>query len=167
MADRFYLKKQKVVKALAVPDDDYADASPKGSVDAGVRDLIALINDTPAFVTTSSCAGRIAVYLEGPPKQTVSQALLDSEDRATSIPSQHGLSSNAGGKGGGKWLFTSHSPVDLNTIANPGQLFHMFGFPPDSEVSSPSMEAGVQFVHFKFEPMVSSASISILRLASI
>lgn len=50
---------------LAVPDDEYTDLSPKGTVDAGIRDLIDEINGLDGLVTTSSCAGRVSVFLEG------------------------------------------------------------------------------------------------------
>ncbi|KAK2067463.1 hypothetical protein P8C59_001202 [Phyllachora maydis] len=45
---------------MAVPSAmDYTDASPKGSIDAGIRDLIDGINDKyDGLVTTSSCGGR-------------------------------------------------------------------------------------------------------------
>ena len=40
------------------------DASPKGSLDVPIVDCIAFINSLQDFVTTSSCAGRIALYLQ-------------------------------------------------------------------------------------------------------
>jgi tRNA wybutosine-synthesizing protein 3 len=154
MSEKFHAKKQKILDALSKPNGDYTDASPKGSVDDGVRDLIVQINDTPGFVTTSSCAGRIAVYLEGPPKpvQNVSRS-ADYEETASILPDDS-VTSSAGGKGGGRWLFGSHSPVDLSSVASPGMLHRLFGFPSQSEVSFPSADARPQFVHFKFEPMI-------------
>lgn len=61
----FTTRKNKIIEELAIPDEDYTDLSPKGSVDLGVRDLIRDINALPGLVTTSSCAGRISVFLEG------------------------------------------------------------------------------------------------------
>lgn len=47
----------------------YADLSPKGTVDAGIRELIGEINAREGLVTTSSCAGRVSVFLEGKKKK--------------------------------------------------------------------------------------------------
>jgi hypothetical protein len=99
MPGNFDDRKAKILAELSTPDEQYQDLSPKGSVDAGIRDLIAEINALPDYVTTSSCAGRIAVYLEGA----------------------------KGAKGGGQWLFTSHDPVDVP--AGDGEVFRMLGLP--------------------------------------
>ena len=61
----FARKKDRILRDLAAPEAEYADASPKGSVDVGVRDLIADLNAVPGLVTTSSCAGRVCVFVEG------------------------------------------------------------------------------------------------------
>lgn len=61
----FTQRKRKILSALAVPDEEYTDLSPKGTVDAGIRDLIDELNKVEGFVTTSSCAGRVSVFLEG------------------------------------------------------------------------------------------------------
>ncbi|KAJ4386695.1 hypothetical protein N0V93_009593 [Gnomoniopsis smithogilvyi] len=61
----FTQRKRKILSALAVPDEEYTDLSPKGTVDAGIRDLIDELNRVEGFVTTSSCAGRVSVFLEG------------------------------------------------------------------------------------------------------
>lgn len=61
----FTQRKRRILSALAVPDEVYTDLSPKGTVDAGIRDLIDELNRVEGFVTTSSCAGRVSVFLEG------------------------------------------------------------------------------------------------------
>lgn len=61
----FARRKEAILAQLAVPDDEYTDLSPKGTVDAGIRDLIDEINGLEGLVTTSSCAGRVSVFLEG------------------------------------------------------------------------------------------------------
>lgn len=61
----FTQRKATILAHLAVPDEQYTDLSPKGSVDAGIRELIDDINAVEGFVTTSSCAGRVSVFLEG------------------------------------------------------------------------------------------------------
>jgi tRNA wybutosine-synthesizing protein 3 len=65
----FIRKKAKILSQLAVPAAEYDDLSPKGSIDDGIRDLIDEINACEAFVTTSSCAGRVSVFLEGQKKK--------------------------------------------------------------------------------------------------
>lgn len=127
MPASFRDRKEKILGELSTPENQYHDLSPKGSVDAGIRDLISEINGLSEYVTTSSCAGRIAVYLEGPKKV----------------------------KGGGQWLFTSHDPVDLSKICTDGNVYGSFGMEMKSEVSAPSGKVcEARFVHFKFEPMV-------------
>lgn len=50
----FESRKRKILADLSVPDTEYTDLSPKGSVDEGIRDLIRDINALPGLVTTSS-----------------------------------------------------------------------------------------------------------------
>ena len=50
MSEKFRTKKQGILGSLSTPNEDYTDASPKGSIDDGVRDLLALINNTQNFV---------------------------------------------------------------------------------------------------------------------
>ncbi|KAK5115118.1 hypothetical protein LTR62_001815 [Meristemomyces frigidus] len=117
-------RKAKILTGLNTPDDQYQDLSPKGSVDAGIRDLIAEINASPDYATTSSCAGRIAVYLEG----------------------------SKGAKGGGKWLYTSHDPIAVPD--RPGEVIRMLGLPERGDCSVPNDSVAARFVHFKFEPLI-------------
>ncbi|KAK5115441.1 hypothetical protein LTR85_009901 [Meristemomyces frigidus] len=121
----FQDRKTKILSDLSTPDEQYQDLSPKGSVDERIRELISEINASLEYVTTSSCAGRMAVYLEGA----------------------------RGAKGGGKWLFTSHDPVDFADLTAAGSLYQQLGL-SQGEVTSPSDAAETRFVHFKFEPMI-------------
>lgn len=139
----FTAKKTKILSQLAVPDAEYSDASPKGSVDEGIRDLIAEINAVDGIVTTSSCAGRVSVFVEG---------------RKTVEVGGDGQVAGVGGKGaGGAWLFVSHDPVteshdwisSLDLAAPAGEKTH-------------GSSADRRLIHFKFEPMV-RISYSILR----
>ena len=125
MPATFRDRKAKILQDLSIPDDQYEDLSPKGSVDEGIKDLIAEINGLPDYVTTSSCAGRVAVYLEGA----------------------------KGAKGGGKWLFTSHDLLEPPVKDGESGLMAMFGL-SDEAPSAPLDTEGVRFVHFKSEPMV-------------
>ncbi|KHO00233.1 tRNA wybutosine-synthesizing protein [Metarhizium album ARSEF 1941] len=122
----FTAKKTRILQQLAAPDAEYADLSPKGSVDSGIRPLIDEINCADGFVTTSSCAGRVSVFLEG--------------ERATST--------GVGGKGGGgTWLYVSHDAVD-------GQDWLRSLGLEDGEVPGPQGCRGGRLIHFKFEPML-------------
>jgi tRNA wybutosine-synthesizing protein 3 len=124
----FVRKKERILALLAVPDAEYSDASPKGSVDAGIRDLIGEINALDGFVTTSSCAGRVSVFVEGNKK--------------------------AGGKGGGgAWLFVSHDPVVIDANEDARALLGM-GDSVSVEAEQHGISKDMRLVHFKFEPMV-------------
>src|SRR5690349_4766931 len=61
----FVAKKSVILSNLSTPASSYEDASPKGSVDIAIVDLIHGINGFDGFVTTSSCSGRISVFVEG------------------------------------------------------------------------------------------------------
>ena len=154
MSQRFDAKKQDILSRLSKPDDHYEDASPKGSVDEGVRHLVNEINKTPGFVTTSSCSGRVAVFLEGPPKDRTSGVASNNIDRPNDVDEDSIVVSSTGGKGGGQWLFTSHEQVDLEPYHVNGVLFLKLGFSSTSDVSYPPSAERTQYVHFKFEPMI-------------
>ncbi|PPJ55774.1 hypothetical protein CBER1_01565 [Cercospora berteroae] len=141
--DIFQEKKRKILQALSKPDDEYTDSSPIGAVDPNIRQLVDQINETDGYVTTSSCAGRISVFLEGAAK--VKDDSGNDEGRT---------SSSAQGKGGGSWLFVSHDPVDVRTVQEYGALFELFSLPKEDKRSFPSADENVRFVHFKFEPMI-------------
>lgn len=95
--DPFGQKKRHVLAQVALTDKDHPDASPKGTIDEHLLPLIRLINSHPDMFTTSSCSGRVSVFLEG--------------DK-----SAQGFD-KIGGKGaGGKWLFVTHDP-ELDTSA--------------------------------------------------
>lgn len=145
----FTEKKRKILQELNRPDEEYKDLSPIGAVDPNIRQLVDQINETDDYVTTSSCAGRISVFLEGVAKPRSN----DQEDEDTTI------SSSNQGKGGGKWLFVTHDPVDLSPLQEDGELLRLFQMPDNGmKISFPppsTEERKVRFVHFKFEPMVS------------
>jgi tRNA wybutosine-synthesizing protein 3 len=128
----FEEKKKRILKQLEVPDSEYNDLSPKGSIDTGIRELLDEVNTVSKLVTTSSCAGRVSVYVEGL-KQSI-----ESADEPI-LPS-------SGGKGGGKWLYVSHDPVTTTS-----SLRELFGLKNGVE-SIPSHDLAL--VHFKFEAMV-------------
>lgn len=135
----FTQRKRRILSALAVPDEDYTDLSPKGTVDAGIRELIDELNGVEGFVTTSSCAGRVSVFLEGRRVREgggdVGSGGVPGPDGGGALPSHYAAEldegevitvddgggiggerntvAGFGGKGGGgRWLFVSHEPVE-------------------------------------------------------
>ncbi|CAK7224793.1 hypothetical protein SCUCBS95973_005637 [Sporothrix curviconia] len=168
---RFTTRKAAILELLGRPDDDYTDASPKGAIDEGVRPLIDVINSLEGYVTTSSCAGRVAVFLEG---RKGGPSVEDKPAALTEIPVQAPASTtaSAGGKGGGgKWLFVSHDPlvrgVAADSTSPPQHSSYsdtdwaaVFGLEKDGgEWAEKSVQDNVEqdeerLVHFKFEPMI-------------
>ena len=149
----FVAKKQKILEQLAVPAEQYDDLSPKGSIDEKIRDLIDEINALEGCVTTSSCAGRISVFLEGKRKSSYGEVENGLEDRVSiEVPSK---TAGVGGKGGGgRWLFVSHDPIDIQKhIGAWKDLFGMQSEAEGIELLSLGAARDVRFIHFKFEPM--------------
>ncbi len=137
----FAEKKAKITAHLDLPASEYTDLSPKGTVDVGLLDVIREVNAAEGFVTTSSCAGRASVFLEG------------SRVRR----SGGGTVAAAGGKGGGgTWLYVSHDPFEESSEERDWES--VFGLKGEGE--GEGLEEGVsgdderRFIHFKFEPMV-------------
>ncbi|KAL7930455.1 methyltransferase TYW3 domain-containing protein [Trichoderma chlorosporum] len=141
----FREKKSKILEQLAVPDTEYSDASPKGSVDEGIRYLIDEINTAEGFVTTSSCAGRASVFLEGRKTKSGDGESGESEQVA-----------RVGGKGaGGTWLYVSH---DARADGDETYLDWMqsLGLSDGNDVIEilPDGSGERRLIHFKFEPMI-------------
>jgi tRNA wybutosine-synthesizing protein 3 len=142
----FSSKKAKILRHLSIPDSEYNDRSPKGSVDERIRELIDEINAYEGFVTTSSCAGRISVFQEGNGK------VREGVNGAGEV----GSSGVPGGKGGGKFLFVSHEPIEISEDVD--FLAQVLG--PGAEKSADGAGGssfpalGQRFVRFAFEPMV-------------
>lgn len=168
----FTLRKQKLLAQLSVPDDQYTDASPKGSVDAGIRHLIDQVNGHAGLVTTSSCAGRVSVYLEGRRKASGHPAggpikpgsaengegtLVERDAGRRTREAGASVASSAGGKGGGQWLFVSHDPVEVPD-GGEGWYETLFGLESAEDGKTGAQGVGSvassRLIHFKFEPMV-------------
>ena len=135
----FSEKKAKIIAQLQLPPEEYTDLSPKGSVDEALIDVIDEVNAVEGFVTTSSCAGRASVFLEG------------SRVRPEAGSGEGGTVAGVGGKGGGgTWLYVSHDPF---ADTSPGRDWEaVFGLNGDDGESARDEEK--RFIHFKFEPMV-------------
>jgi tRNA wybutosine-synthesizing protein 3 len=157
----FLSKKAKIISSLAVSAEEYDDLSPKGSVDEGIRELIDEINGREGWVTTSSCAGRISVFLEG------KRSLDAGEGKEGEVEVEDGERTKAGvgGKGGGgRWLFVSHDPIPFAQDGGEGHdLVEKLGLVRRTErkgrKSIGDDVVARRFVHFKFEPMVCSVSL--------
>ncbi|KAL8773463.1 MAG: hypothetical protein Q9209_001567 [Squamulea sp. 1 TL-2023] len=151
----FQLLKSRILTSLSTPTSSYTDASPKGSLDTAIVPLIERLNGLDGVVTTSSCAGRVSVFLEGR-KQTrgdgAGRADGHYEDQGSENQgegsgnegegergdhdeyrgSANEKKSVPGGKGlGGRWLFVSHDPLKLpegmDGRDNEGALTRLFG----------------------------------------
>jgi tRNA wybutosine-synthesizing protein 3 len=173
----FSSRKSKILANLSLPDAEYTDLSPKGSVDEGIRDLIRDINAIDGLVTTSSCAGRVSVFVEGRKKRRRTSKKPKEEDIVSVATSEYSgadetdsqrvdASQNpeggrefavSGGKGDGHWLYVSHDPVNLKELDKTS--FHeLFGLLPGD--GKPAMKtadesgSGIRLVRFHFEPMV-------------
>ncbi|KAI1349915.1 methyltransferase TYW3-domain-containing protein [Xylaria sp. FL0043] len=149
----FSRKKERILELLAVPDAEYSDASPKGSVDAGIRDLIGEINALDGFVTTSSCAGRVSVFVEG--RKAGNEEMLPGEEEDAARPAT--LAAVGGKGGGGTWLFVSHDPVVQDAGDGVRNLLGLCDSAGDEgggggDVAKPSKDT--RLIHFKFEPMI-------------
>lgn len=162
----FLAKKKRILSQLAVPISQYDDLSPKGSVDEDIRDLIGEINGLEGCVTTSSCAGRISVFLEGKRSSHSEQNEEDGDGDAAKNGVGDGeevidgagareTKAGVGGKGGGgRWLFVSHDAVDIEKHTS--DLAGYLGMRRrDGDVAMQDNAREVRFIHFKFEPMVS------------
>lgn len=172
----FIAKKTTILSSLARPDETYTDASPKGSVDDAIKDLIHRLNALEGIVTTSSCAGRVSVFAEGKKEgdtqaepaaagsfkqeqckaggtdskanPNIARGDDDARGREKGVP---------GGKGfGGRWLYVSHEPIPDDKIDE--DLSTLFGLP--FQAPKPNGSRAIvnrkRLVRFQFEPMVGS-----------
>ncbi|QSL65518.1 hypothetical protein MERGE_002831 [Pneumocystis wakefieldiae] len=126
MKSEFQKKKENILNKLKA---EGPDSSPKGFPDEHIVSLLNLINYHPHLVTTSSCSGRIAVYVESE------------------------IANNIGGKGlGGKWLMVQHEPWD-DHLENLDILAKICGGYPFKTVDFDDSKKGL-LIHFKFEPLI-------------
>ena len=127
----FDQKKQHLLNQIGTTSPDNPDASPKGTLDVALLPLINLINSHPDMVTTSSCSGRVSVFLEG------------NKVKANQI----------GGKGGGgKWLFITHDPSELNDTWWTENLIKYTQ--SEGAIRSEENDLCDRYVLYKFEPMI-------------
>ncbi len=161
----FQQRKRNIVDQIS--SHDYTDRSPKGSIDTGIRHLIDDINAHEGLVTTSSCAGRVSIFLEGrkslkakyTPDQAVPGYRSEDDQKYTMMPETDKEFSrrlaSAGGKGGdGRWLWVSHSPVPEPDLEDDMYYSKLFGLSSRDTSQTDIKQGGARYVHFKFEPMV-------------
>lgn len=91
MQDPFDQKKQAILQEISQNSEDNLDASPKGTIDEHCIPIISLINSDPNMVTTSSCSGRVSVFLEG--RKDVNDTKIIAKGNE------------------GRWLFVTHDPT--------------------------------------------------------
>ncbi|CAI7613311.1 unnamed protein product [Penicillium manginii] len=173
----FTTRKNKIIEELAIPDEDYTDLSPKGSVDLGVRDLIRDINALPGLVTTSSCAGRISVFLEGRRDVSSSEQEVNPEgaESEPEVQDDQRVFAPSGGKGAGRWLYVSHDPFpglrsnpsNSNASSAPASLHEAFGLVP-GDGKPPIVSAGksLRLVRFHYDPLILHVMAASLSHAS-
>ncbi|PYH79840.1 COG1590 domain protein [Aspergillus uvarum CBS 121591] len=165
--EAFELRKRRILAELSIPDAEYTDLSPKGSVDEGIRELIDDINTLPGLVTTSSCAGRISVFLEGRKKRHQPQPQQQQQQQSSEVQQRQFVPS--GGKGAGKWLYVSHDALkehggkkgeaedDADKEINMERPLHrLFGMIPGDGKPPKLDESGQapRLVRFSYEPMI-------------
>lgn len=152
----FTARKTAILTSLSAPPSTYTDLSPKGTVDTAIKSLIDRINTLEGVVTTSSCAGRVSVFLEGRKHRTKRRRKRENananangddaeNERGPAVP---------GGKGmGGRWLLVSHEPL----VESGSCTSRDFGLEPlkesrwDVGFKEPHQ---LRFARFQFEPMV-------------
>lgn len=135
---------------------DYNDLSPKGSIDEQIRDLVFAISNIVGLVTTSSCAGRCVVFVEGQRKQEI-HAFTDSEEGEGQMDTTMQYAGTGGKGGGGRWIYVSHDPMDklLEGSSTKEVVFSkLFGLTQPPRDSDLLHSGTTRFAHFKFEPMV-------------
>ena len=109
-------------------------------------------------MTTSSCAGRISIFLEGSKQGNGKDPWLASRpengagERQAAVP---------GGKGlGGRWLFVSHEPVHMSQVGD--SLLSKLGlnFMENKPACKVDLDINERrLIKFQFEPMVRRLSL--------
>lgn len=126
---------QKKTAILAGIGSSQPDLSPKGDIDVLCFPIIDLINSHADMVTTSSCSGRLSVFIEG--------------------EKQHKGLLKTGGKGeGGKWLFVTHERGQVTDWLDRTEV-GTYEF-VDSNLKSivGNVDSSSRLVLYKYEPFI-------------
>lgn len=125
MLDAFEQKKISILKEIEGTNEDNKDLSPKGTIDEQCLDIIKLINSHKDMVTTSSCSGRVSVFIEGKKHRD----------------------SQIGSKGNeGHWMFVTHDPNQLKDWHKSLEY--------DTDENRIETGDTVRYILYKFEPLI-------------
>ncbi|CAI2161988.1 5059_t:CDS:2 [Funneliformis geosporum] len=183
----FHTRKQQILSSLTSTDpSSRIDKSPKGSIDEAILPLIELLNRHDDYVTTSSCSGRVAIYCAGKgiKKHTnkfyaSNNQIHDDIDEIDTNVKDEELEVNDvddlrySTKGGGKWLYVTHSHVELPKENNKEKLNEfllktIFGVEHvnvislndhDNDYNKLLKDDDNRMIYFKFEPMVKARTL--------
>ena len=86
IAYHFDNHKRDIIKALQQPE--VSDKSKKGGVDAPIAEIIDLFNESENYATTSSCSGRVSIFVAKPIET----------------------------KSSGEWLYITHEAIESDEI---------------------------------------------------
>lgn len=133
----FDQKKQSILNEINSVEPDL---SPKGSIDVLCLPIINLINSHDDMVTTSSCSGRISVFVEG-------------------TKQQHNLVNKTGGKGqGGKWIYVSHDQDQvvnwIEKLQNVDDAPINFNYVDSDNINVDHFNSVVRLILYKYEPFI-------------
>lgn len=143
MQDPFDQKKNSILAEIGATDEITPDASPKGTIDEFCIPIIHLINSNKDMVTTSSCSGRVSVFLEG-------MKNIDQDDI------------KIGAKGNyGRWIFVTHDPKDLPDWSSSVD----FKYITDGN-SYRSTDVNTRYILYKFEPLILHVKCRDLEMAN-
>lgn len=143
MQDPFDQKKKSILAEIGATDEITPDASPKGTIDEFCIPIIHLINSNKDMVTTSSCSGRVSVFLEG-------MKNIDQDDI------------KIGAKGNyGRWIFVTHDPKDLPDWSSSVN----FKYITDGS-SYGSIDVNTRYILYKFEPLILHVKCRDLEMAN-
>lgn len=136
----FDQKKLHILKEIGLNSEENPDASPKGTIDDLCIPLITLINGHKDMVTTSSCSGRLSVFLEG---RKQNKELTEETTDQTVV--------RIGAKGdGGRWLFVSHEKEDIIDWWKKEDIMLKY----DTDIDDSTYSHNTRYVLFKYEPLI-------------
>lgn len=111
------------------------DLSPKGSIDKLCLPIIDLVNKSADMVTTSSCSGRISVFIEG-------TKAIDGNIKV-------------GGKGeGGRWLFVSHDVEEVDNWFSRTTDSEQIKWKLSTQCMDIRTDGSSRMILYKYEPFI-------------
>ena len=126
----FESRKDRILKELQYDSATSSpDKSPKGFVDEPIIPLIGCINESKSFYTTSSCSGRISLFLQ------------ESFDENKDNDEHHTIT-----KKGGEWLLISHGLIDNDQITK-----KIYNYKQKKNNKNPNKQIEISL---KFEPFI-------------